>query len=474
MDRNVLLRLIVVCVGVVCMTMCCLGTAGASKLDYAKHKVTVTDESGKGFEMYGMTGTGAQDVADGLGADPMPCAWGLWMRKEAPTADKPAVLEFDYGTPVKVAALAHYFYVPGCRDHRWQDWLSGPSAFGEVRIYVSDDNAKWTEVSHLTGLPAGCPQLLKVERPTSARYLKLEVLSLIKGAEWIRSYEIETYLDSAPKSLPSPKVKPVRHGFPYKAALMPVAASQAGDLKLAADARALDFSVSGPKLDVPARGRLSITIDDQPVAWKASKAGGLMFTGSAAGRNLKLSALFVKAGLLLKFSSDDPVTYPFPKLDVVASMDKPVKEVVCAGVLLQQLHRAEGGREHSIGDRPDCDLDDRGWEDRGYARAGYGSELGGTAGRQRGGYVPGGPGERTRSLCWRARATGSPGSSGRLRMYTTSTSRGSSRPSARPYRTSAAIYCSLSSGAISGRCCGRSPTWTSSTSSTACLTRFRR
>lgn len=141
-------------------------------------------------------GADAGSLTDGYGAEPYPVAAGGWVRTDgAPAEGKPAVAIFDYGSPKKVAALAHYFYIPGCRDHRWGDWLSGPWAYREVKIYVSNDKADWKEVGHLTDLPPACPQVLKVAKPESARYLKLEVIALAPGAGMLRSYEIETYVN---------------------------------------------------------------------------------------------------------------------------------------------------------------------------------------------------------------------------------------------------------------------------------------
>ncbi|MEI6914521.1 MAG: hypothetical protein WCL39_05255 [Armatimonadota bacterium] len=122
------------------ITMTCSGDAAeAQRLDYSQHPVTVQGGGG---------------LTDGLGAESYPSAQDLWASPDVPTAEKPAVLVFDYGSTVKVSALAHYCYMPGSRDQRTTDWLAGPAAFREVKISVSDDNVAWREVAHLTDLPA--------------------------------------------------------------------------------------------------------------------------------------------------------------------------------------------------------------------------------------------------------------------------------------------------------------------------------
>ena len=322
------LKAISVVAGVATVSVGCIGAVYGEKLDYSKHKVVVTDVSGAGYDMYGMSGTAAQDLVDGRGAEPYPSAWGIWVRDKTPTSDKPAVLVFDYGSPVKVAALAHYFYVPGSRDHRWQDWLSGPSAFREVRVFTSDDSKNWKESAHLTDPQTGCPQLLTIKYPVSARYLKLEALSLVPGAGMLRSYEIETYLNEPPKSLPSSgKAKAVRRGFPDKSALAPASAARTGALKLNPDGKRLDFTLPGPGLATPATGTLNIIVSGQPVSWGSISAGKTTrIIGNVGNTRLDMEAGFVKTGLLLKFLWHGKATYPFPELDVIARLDSPARE----------------------------------------------------------------------------------------------------------------------------------------------------
>lgn len=281
----------------------------AKKLDYSSYKIVVEDPDWGGNWVWGTPAC----LADGYGAEPYPVAPGGWARDDAPREGKPAAVIFNYGKPVKATALAHYFYVPGCRDQKWGDWLSGPSAFKEIRIYASDDKADWKEVSHLNNLPAGCPQLLAIENPVSAQYLKIEVLSLADGAGRLRSYEIDTYVDEVPKSLPTgDKGKAQRRGFPNKAALEP---AKAGEIIRINDGK-LDFGLH------TAKGRVDITLDvkvsDQAVLWDKEPKQTSGITGTAAGHKIEMEADFVKAGLLLKFKWHGPVTYPMAKLDVIA------------------------------------------------------------------------------------------------------------------------------------------------------------
>ena len=292
----------------------------ANKLNYRRHPVIVTDATGQGPDHPDMQ---VPQLVDGEGADALPSAYEFWTVENAPTATDPAVLVFDYGVPVKVAGLAHFFYVPGSRDQRRQDWLSGPSAFDEVKISASEDGKEWRERAHLTDLPARCPQLLKIQHPVAARYLRLEVLSMAAGSGPARSYEIETYVDSAPRSLKMRR-KIVRRGFPSKLVLPPAERSPRGELKLSADGALIHFKLPAPGLITAATGALEIRVNDEPVHWAVIDAG--MFTGWAAGEALDFVASFKRAGLLLKFFRHGTVAYPAPKLEVRARLDSTAKE----------------------------------------------------------------------------------------------------------------------------------------------------
>lgn len=287
--------------------------ACARKLDYASHKVVVEDPEWGGSWVHGLPAY----LADGIGAEPYPVAPGGWARADAPKDGKPAVAIFDYGVPVKVAALGHYFYVPGCRDQKSHDWLSGPSAFREAKIYLSDDKTNWREVAHFQDLPSGCPQLLKIDQPASARYLKLEVLSLAPGTAWLRSYEIETYVDEAPDSLPSGnKGKAQRLGFPNDKALAP---ADTGSIALDKDSQRLKYRLRTATGETT--GSMDIRVSDQAVTWDPPASGKTSFTGKAGSERLDVQAQFVKAGMLLRFKCHGPVTYPMAKLDVIARPD---------------------------------------------------------------------------------------------------------------------------------------------------------
>ena len=316
-------RMMAVCVVGIVVLLGVTAIARADKLDYGKHKVVVTDVTGRAD---GVAGDDAGWLVDGIGVGAYPFADAVWVRYEAPTANAPAVLVFDYGTPVKVAALAHYFYVPGTRDQRWQDWLAGPSAFRDVKILRSDDGKKWEEAAQLTDLPTGCPQLLRIDRPVAARYLRLEILSMAPGSGPLRTYEIETYVDRAPKSVSAPG-RIVRRLFPEKFALAPANAAQRGSIQLDTASAQISFSLPATGLTAPATGKLDIRVNDQPVTWTSTRSGKSSgFVASVAGSELDLEASFVKAGLLLKFTWQGPTAYPAPKLDVIACPDSSAKE----------------------------------------------------------------------------------------------------------------------------------------------------
>ncbi len=284
----------------------------ARKLDYSSRPVRTTDHECADTWPSGS----ASALTDGLGSGSYPAAWRVWTRTDAPNPGKPASVVIDYGEPVAVSALVHYFYVPGSRDHRWKDYLCGSAAFREVRIHVSDDGASWTEAAHLSDLPTRCPQMLRIPAPKPARYLKLEVVSLAPGAPGIRSYELETYVDGQPdEPLPSETGKAVRRGFPNAAALEPAAAlpvrlSERGALIRADRCNA----------------KLRVRLDDREIHWKQTQERPPQLIGKSASGTLLMDLRAVLGGLLVEIAWDGPSDPPFHKLDVLAGPDAAVTE----------------------------------------------------------------------------------------------------------------------------------------------------
>jgi hypothetical protein len=292
------------------------GVFAQEKIDYVKTPVRVEDPDAPR--------SNAGDLTDGYGAEPYPVSPGGWVRTDgAPGNGKPAAVIFDYGKPQMISALAHYFYVPGCRDHKWGDWLSGPSAFREVRISASDDGSAWKEVVHLNDLPPECPQMLKWAEPVTARYLKLEVVSLAPGAGILRSYEIETYVDGVPKSPISGDFgKAVPGGFPNLAALE--SAAEAGSTEPAGDPGSIRFRLPAKGLAQPLSGNFEIRINDKPVALKKIEGdpSSSRFSADAVlGARLDVDLRQVKAGLLVGMTWHGKAGYPSPKIDIVAGLD---------------------------------------------------------------------------------------------------------------------------------------------------------
>jgi hypothetical protein len=182
-------------------------TGGAQRWDYVAHPVIVNGEK-PSQTTWAFHGNPAACAFDGYGAQgAKPAAVRGWWRKSVPSPASPAKCEIDYGTPVAVSAFVHYCYVPNSRDLR--HFSPVPSAFQQVRISsrVSDGD-DWTVIGTLTDLPAECPQILPVAAPAPARYWRLEVLELVRGAEMLLAYEIETYTGGVPGLVAVPDEAP--------------------------------------------------------------------------------------------------------------------------------------------------------------------------------------------------------------------------------------------------------------------------
>jgi len=303
----------------------------AEKLDVSQTNITVIDVSKteRAPQRY------ASRLIDGYGAEPYPVAANFWTTRSALMPDKPAAVVFDYGKPVKVAALAHYFYVPGCRDLTMDnEWLLGPSAFGEVNIYISQDNQEWTKVSHHDQLPSECPQLIVIQNPPQARYLKLEVLSLSPPAASLRSYEIVTYVDKVPDELvDNPQVgKAISHNFPNKAAIQPAGEGRIGTWKLhSPDKMDITLPVSADGSFVAGWSR--IEINDIPVSGDSFDSKGKYVGHNEVGA-IEMELQFVQAGLLAKFHWNGSTSPPYPNLKIVAGLQESPSEWCIPGYTL--------------------------------------------------------------------------------------------------------------------------------------------
>lgn len=290
----------------------------AQKLDYDTHPVMVNDPD------CGDSWTSGSDCAltDGLGADRYPAAWTVWTRTDAPAEGKPAIIIFDYSEPIRAAALAHYFYVPGSRDHRWKDYLAGPAAFGEVKVYAGGDLATWEEVAHHTDLPAQCPQVIEIPEPVSARYLKLEIISLAPGAPEIRSYEIETYTGAVPTEVDLPNDdRAARRGFPGLAGFEPESADL--PVELHQDRSAINLTLPGNG-GRPLPCRLEARIDNNRIVWDGIDNGRL--SASVGEGRLEMDLRPGPRGIFVGLDWSGPVEVPFRKLELLAGMQSEVAE----------------------------------------------------------------------------------------------------------------------------------------------------
>jgi len=273
----------------------------AYRLDYSAHPVRAVDCDCPDSWPCGS----ASALTDGLGAERYPAAWRVWTRPDAPTSGRPASVLLDYGEPVEVGALVHYFYVPGSRDHRWRDYLCGPAAFGEVRIHAGDDGEHWRVVAHLTDLPPECPQVLPIAPPVRARYLKLEVVSMAAGAPGIRSYELDTYIGGVPGELVVPEgYRTVRRGFPCARALEAICETR---------------SVEPFRVQIRVDGQA--VVDEGECGRKAAA-----FKAEVEGFPIEADLRPVRAGFLVEVRWGGPVRPPFRRLDVMAAMSSDPKE----------------------------------------------------------------------------------------------------------------------------------------------------
>ncbi len=119
-----------------------------------------------------------------------------WVQRRSLPEKKPFSCTIDYGSPVALSKLVHYFYTPLSKDYRTDPFLLS-SAFASLNIYRSDDGARWARAERLEDLPFDWPQVLTFSHPAPARYYKLEITGLVPGAQGIRTYEIESFTGPA-------------------------------------------------------------------------------------------------------------------------------------------------------------------------------------------------------------------------------------------------------------------------------------
>ena len=126
-------------------------------------------------------------------------------------------------------------------------------------------------ITTLADLPDGCPQVIPTGAAKPARYWRLEILELAPGAEFLCTYELETYTGGIPK------IAAVRrHGnrFPLRNLRIKSAGKRLQDLyrpeKLvlaSQDPQALGLHTEKGK---PFKSELSLLIDGKPVTFTAA------------------------------------------------------------------------------------------------------------------------------------------------------------------------------------------------------------
>ena len=280
----------------------------AVKWDYVRHPVAVTENRPAPDARLGICVASAFDGYGALGSKP--ACTRAWHQGAVPTDKDPLTCEIDYGKPTLVTAFVHYFYVPGSRDMRFT--APGPSAMKKVRILARNDSGAWQEITTLSDLPSGCPQILPTGATKPWRFWKIEVLALAPGAEFLCTYELETYTGGIPKIAPCPckeanplvafadrisRHKPSENTVPAKLIL----ANQ--------DPKTLGLKTEGTADAV--KSELHLLIDGKPVALTA--AGDGRWQADIEGGRISLETKPTALGLLLqlRFSAKEgtPVKY---------------------------------------------------------------------------------------------------------------------------------------------------------------------
>lgn len=269
--------------------------ADPAKWDYVKAPVTVTENRPAAFAVLGMM---VQSAFDGYGAlgDKPACVRG-WQQNALPSDASPISCDIDYGKPIAVSAFVNYCYVPGSRDLRYTS--PAPSTFRRMRILASDDNASWTAITALKDQPAACPQIIPVNAPRTYRYWRIEVQELAKGAEFLLSYEIETWTGGVPIETARNPASPdflgdfTRHVKSFKPGTQVLAnAVTLGD----EDGFAISFDDSGKSQ----MAHLNVLVDNAPV--KIQPQSGSRFYASLPDGRLEIQFAKARLGLLADFS----------------------------------------------------------------------------------------------------------------------------------------------------------------------------
>jgi hypothetical protein len=277
----------------------------AAKWDYLRHPVSVTENRTASDPAIGLSAASAFDGYGALGS--MPSCARAWLQKAVPTDRNPLACEIDYGAPTLVTALVHYFYVPGSRDLRFTS--PAPSAMKKVRISTRNEDGSWQEITNLADLPDGCPQVIPTGATKPSRYWRLEILELAPGAEFLCTYELETYTGGIPKITPAggTETNPLLEFTDYVRQHTPSKTFSPGRLFLAdRDPHTLGLHTQGVADSF--NGELCLLIDGKPASF-AAVGDNRWQIGAGAGQVL-LEGEPTALGLLLKLRFTVPEATP--------------------------------------------------------------------------------------------------------------------------------------------------------------------
>ncbi|MHB1457506.1 MAG: hypothetical protein ACYC0V_11395 [Armatimonadota bacterium] len=307
-----------IAVTVIMASMQSVVMADPVKWDYVKNPVVVTENRPAAFAVLGMM---AQSAFDGYGAlgDKPACVRG-WQQTNLPSDAAPISCDIDYGKPVAVSGFVNYCYVPVSRDLRYTS--PAPSTFKRVKILVSDDNINWTAITTLNDLPPFCPQILPVNASSAYRYWRIEVIELAKGAEFLLSYEIETYTGGVPTTTAPNPVAPdflgdfTKHVKSFKPATQVLR-------NMVSPGDKDSFMISFDDAEKSQTAHLNVLVDNAPV--RIQPQSGSQFYSLLPDGRLEIRFTKTKMGILADFSYHAADTNPvkYRRVTLAMSVDAP-------------------------------------------------------------------------------------------------------------------------------------------------------
>lgn len=302
----------------VCLTASVSAGGEAVKWDYLAHPVKATENLPAPDSSVGLC---VASAFDGFGTSgPKPACARAWHQGVLPTEQKPLVCEIDYGKPTLVTAFVNYCYAPGCSDMRFT--APGASAFKKLRISARDDGGSWQEIKTLADLSGECPQVMPTAAEKPWRFWRLEILELAAGAEFLCTYELETYTGGVPQITRENPAEP----DPLKEFAERIARQKPSEeflpakLTLAAqDAQTLGLKTEGNAN--PLKSDLHLLIDGKPVPLKS--LGDKGWQAELESGRISLETQPSPLGLLMKLrylaKEGSPVKYARASLQLTAA-----------------------------------------------------------------------------------------------------------------------------------------------------------